>query len=69
MEKKKSYWAYIKGMTPVPAYAFLGIVGFFLSYWVVFQTGYERELVWTLVGVATLCAIYLTIHFFQWRKL
>jgi hypothetical protein len=69
MEDKKTYWAYVKGNTPIFTYLFLGVVGFFLLYWVVFQTGYERELVWTLSGIATLSAAVLTIHYFKWRKL
>jgi len=62
----KDFYNHVKGL--IPTYLLLGIVGFFMAYWLVFKTGYVSQIVWTLVGVAVLSGVYLGILYYRWRK-
>ncbi len=63
---KSNFWDLAKRL--LPTYLLLGIVGFFMAYWLVFKTGHVSQIVWTLVGVAVLSGVYLGILYYRWRK-
>jgi len=65
---KDSYWKYLWRNSWL-FFAWLGIVGFFIWYWVTFQDNFQADVRNTLLGCAAFLAAIMIALYFKWRKL